>query len=83
MRAIDLESYLYQIADEIADEFDRGAVVMSYIMTIAHNYNNPELLDALQVIIEQVIEEQKDLVYKIMEGKFADLLEKYSEDFQE
>ena len=80
MRAIDFETdikeasfNLYQIADEI----DRRAVIMSYILTIEANYNNPELLDALQGIGEQ-----RDLVY-IMAGKIADLLENYSGDFQE
>lgn len=80
MRAIDFETdikeasfNLYQIADEI----DRRAVVMSYIMTIEPNYHNPELLDALQGIGEQ-----RELVY-IMAGRIADLLDKYSGDFQE
>ena len=80
MRAIDFENEIKEaslILYQIADEIDRRAVIMSYILTIEANYNNPELLDALQGIGEQ-----RDLVY-IMAGKIADLLEKYSGDFQE
>ena len=80
MRAIDFETDIKEaslILYQIADEIDRRAVIMSYILTIEANYNNPELLDALQGIGEQ-----RDLVY-IMAGKIADLLEKYSDAFQE
>ena len=80
MRSIDFETEIKEVSFilyQIADEIDRRAVVMSYILTIEHNYNNSELLDALQGIGEQ-----RDLVY-IMAGKIADLLEKYSDAFQE
>lgn len=78
MRELDFTSDIKQAAFnlyQIADEIDRRAVVMSYIMTfvyinIEHNYNNHELLDALQGIGEQ-----RDLVY-IMAGTIADLAEK-------
>lgn len=80
MREIDFENDIKEaslILYQIADEIDRRVMVMSYILTIEHNYNSSELLDALREI-----EEQRELVY-IMAGRIADLLEKYSGDIQE
>lgn len=80
MREIDFENDIKEaslILYQIADEIDRRVMVMSYILTIEHNYNSSELLDALREI-----EEQRELVY-IMAGRIADLRDKYSGDIQE